>query len=183
MLASLEEVRHQVERALGDPKQWKWAIIAMCSALNGALVCHLTGSAGIGALNKKCAVETLKALNDDKPEEIPKPWLAYPKTLLQRSQRREQPDTRIESAGPQIMVSKCQKTAFDTLFDFRNELIHYKPSGWSIEVSGFPSLFWSCLEIILRVNDAGYGFRHLTQEEAAKLERTVADLERLLRTK
>ncbi len=91
VLVSLREVLHQVERvAAGDIHCWKWAVIALASAVNGTLTCNLSGTMQVGALRKDDAEQTIMALQRDGATEMPpKPRLAPPDILLKRARRED----------------------------------------------------------------------------------------------
>ena len=63
------------------PRYWKWIIIAAQSAVQGALVCALSGTAGIGALTKDLQSAWL-AWFDTRKGPAPDEKLADFKTLL-----------------------------------------------------------------------------------------------------
>jgi hypothetical protein len=52
VIASLDLLGLLVSEVDKNPHYWKWVIIAAQSALQGSLVCTLSGTAGIGALRK-----------------------------------------------------------------------------------------------------------------------------------
>ena len=80
VVVSLSEVAHQLERvAAGNIHCWKWATIALASAVNGALTCHLSGTMQVGALDEDDAYATIAALQKGAPVAVPtKPRLASP---------------------------------------------------------------------------------------------------------
>lgn len=179
VLVSLREVLHQVERvAGGNIHCWKWAVIALASAVNGALTCNLSGTMQVGALSKEDAEKTIAALQKDVETEIPpKPRLAPPDVLLKRARHE---DKRIERAGPMLTIGSHQKRSFDRLFAFRNSFLHFEPLGWSIETSGMPYIFENVLQIIAQTVQDGWSFRHLDDHERADLENVRDDLTRRL---
>lgn len=60
----------KVER---DELEWKWAIISLHNALQGSLVCTLSGTAGIGALTEKSQNEVLEWLDKDEIGNLSEP--------------------------------------------------------------------------------------------------------------
>ncbi len=168
VMLSLAEVLHQVERvAAGDIHCWKWAVIALASAVNGALVCNLSGNMLVGALQKGHAYQTILAVQKDSAIKRPeKPLIAPPKELLERA---VSADKRIESAGAILTIDDAQKKAFNTLFDFRNSFIHFGPHGWTIETSGMSAIFEKVLKIVNQVIDDGWAFRHLNDHDRQRI--------------
>lgn len=179
VLVSLREVRNQFQRIDHDRNCWKWAIIALASAVNGALTCNLTGTMQVGALEMKCASKTIAALQKDSHEEMPQQRLASPAELLRRSKVSE----RIEAAGPRLEVLPLQEASFNRLFEFRDEFLHFKPSSVSIEISRLPSIVHNVMQIIKATIDDEWSFRHLDAPLQAELrelcDRIIQELERL----
>ena len=119
--------------AAGDIHCWKWAVIALASAVNGALTCSPAPCRSVHSAEED-AERTIAALQKDAVTAMPpKPRLAPPDILLKRARRE---DKRIERAGPTLTISPHQKRSFDRVFDFRNAFLHFEPLGWSIETSG-----------------------------------------------
>ncbi|CUH46481.1 hypothetical protein [Ruegeria atlantica] len=179
VLISLSEVLHQMERVVsGNIHCWKWAAIAMASAVNGALTCHLSGTMQVGALTEDDAIATMDALQNGSHDELPKrPKLANPHELLKRARRE---DKRFERAGCVLEFSAEQKRAFKRLFEIRNDFSHFEPKGWSIEVSGMPSIMLNCLKIIEQTYDALWAFRHLCDDDHEEITKLMDALKTVL---
>lgn len=177
VLVSLKEVRFQILRTDQDIDCWKWALIALASAVNGALTCNLSGTAQVGALDKKTAKKMIAALQNDSGEQAPEPRLAGPHELLQRAKG----SGRIEGAGPHISVPKPQENSFRRIFKFRNQFIHFSPTGWSIELIGMPSIFLDVMQIIGATIDDGWSFRHLNETHYAELQMLYSEVVNELR--
>ena len=60
VLVSLEHCALSLRQARQSDRAWKWVILSLHSALQGAMVCHLSGTAQLGALTKKRAEEWLE---------------------------------------------------------------------------------------------------------------------------
>ncbi len=172
VLVSLKEVRNQIVRTDQDIDCWKWALIALASAVNGALTCNLSGTMQVGALCQKNAKRTITALQMDSSEELPEPRLANPHELL----RRAKGEGRIEQAGPLIYATASQEKSFLRLFEFRNQFIHFHPTSWSIEITGMPSIFLDVMQIIEGTIDDGWSFRHLDETLGAELRTLFAEI-------
>jgi hypothetical protein len=75
-------VRHALrcfELACDDEQVWKWAILALHSAIQGACVCHLLTTAHpVGAVTKRNAGEWLTYFEDRRKD----PGVLQPKTQL-----------------------------------------------------------------------------------------------------
>ena len=55
VLASLEHCALCLASAERSSGAWKWVVLSLHSALQGAMICHLSGTAGVGALTSTCA--------------------------------------------------------------------------------------------------------------------------------
>lgn len=143
---SLLLLKHSLGLADDEPAYWKWIIIATHSALQGACVCILTKTDGTGALTKKSQKEALKKLygeengsrNLDNPDiPWPDPYIAPLDELLKRlpdGLKIVLPDRKAESYGYEIAGDLRR------LSEFRNMMIHFPPSSWSLELAGLPRI-------------------------------------------
>lgn len=171
---SLQEVLVQVNRVEGDPHCWKWAIIAMTCAVNSAMICHLSGTMAIGALEKDIAKKTLAAFDAKHLEDLPKPKVASPKDLLKRLTSEE---NRFERAGQKFNIPRDIRLSFEQIFDMRNNFVHFSPKGWSIQISGLPKTFLDLLWLIDTICcDQTWALRHLDDMNFEKLSETRAGL-------
>jgi len=158
---SLAEVERQVSRLREEPIAWKWATIALVSAINSALVANLSGTAQIGALEKENAKKTIAALKFGSEKDPPSPYLANPRDMLERAMGPT--SNRMEHAGkPLNLTDDCVKS-FVKLVDFRNEFLHFKPTSWLIEPSGFPHTFLQVLKIIEAAFTDEWSYRHMDE--------------------
>lgn len=57
VLASLDQCVMCLEQTERSNGAWKWVILSLHSALQGAMVCHLSGTAQVGALTSRCATK------------------------------------------------------------------------------------------------------------------------------
>lgn len=162
-----EDVASSVRHALRcwefideDPQVWKWIILALHSALQGACVCHLTTTtAPLHAVTKKNAQEWLTFFEESRT----KPDLKPPVTHIM--------------ALPELLkaVRKCPGRAIsisDSEFEwlkrihrvFRNQFIHFTPCGWSFEVSGVAGIANLTSRIITDILNENWAFRHMPCE-------------------
>ena len=172
VLISLREVNHQLQRVKHDDSCWKWATIALASAVNGALTCNLTGTMQVGALEKSLVDKTISALQSESTKNMPLQRLATPSELLNRSKLRE----RIEHSGSPIIASTSQEDSFNLLFTRRDEFLHFKPSSQSIEVGSLPLTFRNVLDIIKQTIDDGWSFRNLERNSPSALNHIYEEI-------
>lgn len=166
VFVSLQEFDRQLDAVEVDSGRWKFALIAVTLAVNGALVCFLSGTMQTGALRKreaKLAIEAMQ-LGSDVPR--PKPFLAAPSELLERATGTERYDTQEKK----LSVSEPQKASFKLLTEFRNQFIHFHPAGWVVEVSGLPKHCAAVLEVINTIREDGYAFLHLSDAHRVELD-------------
>ena len=70
VLISLNHCFESLRRVRESPGEWKWVILSLHSAVQGAMVCHLSGTAGVGALTSESAKRTLARHDEDLMNEI-----------------------------------------------------------------------------------------------------------------
>lgn len=175
-----------------DPAVWKWIILSAHSALQGAMVCHLSGSAQLGCLSSKSAadwlewherdrrgqVKWIELGNDElglpsrqpasKADQPPRQYMAKPEDLFVRLHK---PAKRIEGGcGSVVLLSDSQKRSFGKLNALRNQFTHFAPTGWSIELSGISQLVIDIFDIIKAIANDYYPFRHLKADERTELK-------------
>ena len=166
VLTSLREVSHQLDRIKLDAGNWKWAVIALSSAVNGAMTCNLTGTMQIGALEKNKVEKTVSALQSKSTQNLPIQHLAKPLELLNRIQNKD----RFEQAGPPIEITSAQENSVATILFLRNQFMHFSPSSWLIEVNGLPNTFVHIISLIDIIRNDGWSFRHLGAANAKELD-------------
>lgn len=171
VLASIELVALLAGKVRCNPRCWKWLLLAAHNALQGALVCALSGSDGTGALTDKSRREVLRALRGE--ADFPKrEVLADLMTLLKRERQQNSHPNYREYA---LCSTARQHRDLIRLCSFRNDFTHFKPAGWSIEVGGLPRIVLTAVDaasrVILRNPQAGH---HLSGEQRDRI-RECAD--------
>ena len=142
VIESLVELALSLRRARQQPASWKWAIIAAHSALQGALVVALSGSAGIGALTEKSAGEVLdwvEKTRGGKPAKAPVERLADFMELVDRAQKGDGLSMG-QFGGRPLTLTAGEVKDLGRLNGFRNRFVHFKPSAWRIELEGLPRI-------------------------------------------
>jgi hypothetical protein len=170
--ASLRQALRCLKIAQDDEQAWKWVLLALHSALQGACVCHLlTTATPIGIVTKKNEKE----------------WFVYLETSRTNSSAKR-PETRIMSLPELLKAIRKPHSAGDRSNDFgvtlsdneldwlkrihtslRNQFVHFEPMGWSIEVSGIRDLAHVIARIIGEIADIGWAFRHKNKSWHASL--------------
>ncbi|MET4720778.1 hypothetical protein ABIF63_004884 [Bradyrhizobium japonicum] len=124
----------------GETERWFFAITDMHQALTAALVETLSGTAGIGALPKKLQKEWLgyfDARNDTDIEPPIEDRVITFGELLDRARDA----THVHDMQGTLALSEDEKRDLLRLNEFRNDLAHVKPRGWSLEIAGLPRIF------------------------------------------
>ena len=148
MVCALE---HAVDVAMTldeNPMNWKWLLIAVHNALQGALVCVLSDSHGTGALTEKsmkAVWDWYEARSDDPTATHPKEWLAPPLELYERA---KQENYMREFGGSPIITTRDQDDDIRRLNALRREFAHYTPRLWSIECAGLPRIVLSTTAVV-----------------------------------
>lgn len=160
-----------------EPAQWKWAILSVHNALQGALVCHLSGSANVGALSESCVKKWNAWHEKDRSGKAgypPNDFLADAKTLFMRLHEQS---LRFEGGvGVVLVLSEARLKSFHRLHDLRNKFAHLTPMGWSIEIDGLPQIFEHILDVLDDIASDPYPFRHMNRKERIKLDTLLAEL-------
>lgn len=179
----VNSLQHAVDIAStvrSEPRNWKWLLIVIHNALQGALVSALTGTDGLRVLEKKCMDEWLdwyekKRAGEEAPP--PKEFLASPLDLYSRAKEQH---FMCEFGGSPIRTTKDQDADVRKLNWFRGELIHFKSRTWAIEIEGLPRIALSAVDIIEQLlNHPALSLR-LENEAAACAGEAIAKLRRTL---
>ncbi len=175
VLCSLELCSKTLESVETNSAMWKWVLISLHSALQGSMVCHLSGTAQLGALcyrgrgsQPSNFQKTLAYLNAREEKEYPEPFLATPLDLLKRLESEQE---RLEAAGSILNISAAEKEAFRKLNELRKKFIHFDPSGWSIQIKGYvDTISLDVISLLQKIRSDGYAFRHLEESELDRID-------------
>ncbi|WP_269514209.1 hypothetical protein [Brevundimonas subvibrioides] len=162
-----------------DVQALKWFALSLHSALQGSYVGHLASTATpIGAVTKANAKEWLDYLDASRSN----PSFPAPTTRLMPLPDLIKCARRPKSAGSAddkvvIEVSDDELRWLNRFHDeIRNQLVHFEPMGWSIEVSGFPAIAKLATRIISDIESYGWAFRHKDALWRSALRRDLAAL-------
>ena len=198
VLASLEQCARSLDEALQlrQDRAWKWVILSLHSALQGAMVCHLSGRANLGALSKENAKKRLEWIKKDLDGEItkiqddvdgvpimrikkkkdrpPSDYLAKPSELFKKLSL--PPSSRMEDAGGIISITKKQEQSFECLNELRNEFSHFSPKGWSIRRSSLGEMINDILDVLCLILDDDWPFRDMLEEDKRALRSRIEEV-------
>lgn len=200
VLASLEHCAVCLADTQRSDRAWKWVVLSLHSALQGAMVCHLSGTAQVGALTPECVRQWSEWHERDRRGELEFIDGGVDEFGLRvRSPRRRRdrsPRDRVASAsvlfkrlgsgseriefgcGRIIEITAAQRKSFERLHNLRNRFTHFSPSGWSIELQLIEGVFPDILDIIAQIADDWWSFRHMPAEELEFLRGSISDLRR-----
>lgn len=172
-------IRHALlcSRYLGrDEQTWKWFLLALHAALQGACVCHLLTTADpIGAVKPRNEAEWLAYFNarpTERPVIPPATELMNLPELLKTVRNQRDP-----SRAPTIAITDREVNWLTRIHrEIRNQFVHFAPAGWSIDLSGIPDITRLIARIILEILDHGWAFRHLDEDIRDAMRRDLRHL-------
>jgi hypothetical protein len=173
--ASVRHVLRCWPEAGADPQIWKWIALALHSALQGACVCHLlTTARPLGAVDEKNAARWMAYFENPVGSPPPTRLMSLPDLLATIRREKSAGDGRDDV----VIAIDDDELAWLQRFhtEIRNQLVHFEPMGWAVEVSGLPGLAKLIARIIADVLAYGWGFRH---KDEAWRERLAHDLNQL----
>jgi hypothetical protein len=167
------------------PRLWKRAVISVRNTLQGTLVCHLSGTAELGALEASLGKKWRGFPKRDKDPERPEPptRLAWLNVLFQRATSGTQTTrTRHPSGGGLTRTaSRCPWTRpHNTLSKDpcppRTDFAQVTPKAGSVELSELSRIFNPHCHFMDQVCLDCWAFRHLTDEEQDEASALLAQL-------
>ena len=142
-ISALEFLSELIPTTASDVYRWKWVILALHSAMQGFMVLALRGSNGLAALKDDVAKAWLGA--QEKGTKLPEERLDRFESLYKKIKHDQM---LIYSNSKKFSPTSSQGRSVNKLKDLRDDFIHFVPKGWSLEVSGLPTLCQDCLAII-----------------------------------
>lgn len=162
-----------------DAQAWKWVILALHSALQGACVCHLvTTATPLGAVTKKNAVEWHKYFEQSRTNPSVKPPMTDLMALPELLKAVRKPNASGGSASDNhISIDNMELNWLMGIHrEFRNQFVHFSPTGWLFDVSEMPKLAHLVARIIQDILDCSWAFRHLSTEQREALREDLIQL-------
>lgn len=149
--SSLGQLSVSLQLALEQPQNWKWAVLACHSALQGVLVCVLSGSDGIACLTDRsmnAVREWIEASRADADARHPTEYVAEMPVLIRRAC---DVNYMNEFGGAPVTLDAQAGKDLKLLHQLRNRFTHFRPGTWSIEVSGLPRIVHTSIRIAQRI--------------------------------
>lgn len=143
-ISSVRMVTTSMAAARHEFEHWKWAVIALHNAMQGAMVMALRGTNNFRVMPEKLAEKCIEAHREGKP--WPKEKLDTFPNLYTKVRSDEAMSFYVHSrALPQD--ADLDKN-IELVLQLRNQFIHFTPQGWSLEISGMPGICESILSAI-----------------------------------
>ncbi|MDE2830232.1 MAG: hypothetical protein OXN20_08960 [Gemmatimonadota bacterium] len=145
-VSDFEMFSEQLQRVIYDLHQWKWAVIALHSGIQGMMILALNVGDGLSVLQKKDAEQYLCWKKGDRSEPVPRgklvPFLDLYKNIKDdKSPMNRSPDTQ------HFVPKGTQDKSIKLLHHLRNEFMHFTPKRWILNREGLPAMASDCLEI------------------------------------
>ncbi len=142
-VSALEVLAEVLCRVSADAYRWKWAVIALHSAVQGMMVLALQGSHGLHALKEQDAARWLEAHQKGGP---------YPEDLrldgfLDLYKKIKSDVMLIYAHSRKFTPQGGQGESLRKLNELRNQFIHFTPQVFALDLSGLPSLCLDCMDI------------------------------------
>lgn len=145
ILSSLKLFIDSQKNVVDDDSYWKWSIISLHSAVQSAMAFHLSFSNDLLVMTQTDAEAWLTAHYNE---------TAYPVTQMDSFLNLYKKIKANPILGYKFEPNGQKGRSIKTLNTLRNEFIHFMPKGWSIELSGMPSIFRDCLNIVSELGEA-----------------------------
>lgn len=177
---SIRHVLRTIEFVEDDALAWKWVMLALHSALQGACVSHLATTASpVGAVTKQNAIEWLAYFEESRVNADARPPKTYLKTLPDLLKAVRKPHSAGDGSNANGVAIGSSELTWLTRFhnDVRNQFTHFEPMGWSLDVSRVPELAKLTARIILEILEMGWAFRHLEPAQQASLKSSLQALQ------
>jgi len=162
---ALEMLERMLDLVVSDPYYWKWAIITLHNAVQGAIVCSISGSAGLGALRPHIATKWLKVYRAGTGDYPDLELDAFPNLYA-----------RMKVQFGYVPPSSVDESIAE-LNTFRNRFVHFVPAGWAIMANGLPGMARDCLGV---VGDLAWDTRRFSWYDEDEGQRARLHYERCL---
>lgn len=171
LICSLEHAAGTARAVSAQPYQWKWLLLSLHSALQGAMICALGGNAGTSASTEKMGKD--EGTRDRSEATQPEEWLARPAKLFAECQKRGRMS---ESGGQPLSLTASQIRSFAFLDELRKEFVHFRPIGWSIEKARLIEATSEVLQILDQLVSHPAIQNQLTKDQRDRLSDAIGQI-------
>jgi hypothetical protein len=150
------------------PSYWKWIIIAMQNAVQGAMALSLMGTDGCGALTSNSRQKNREWLSNpqgDRPQRVMAPY----KELLGRVQNSQFVN------GPPLVLPEEDLRNLERLNELRREFAHFNPKAWGIQLRYMLDIMPVALTTVeFLLGKQASAVRHLTEDQSSRIAKSIA---------
>jgi hypothetical protein len=173
---SVELAAEKFQSVQTSPTLWKWVIIALQNAMQGAMVLALAGRDGCGALYPSSQKQNREWLENPTPIR-PRMAMADFNTLLAWIQRPE----LLEGPVPQLSRENCRN--LERLNELRRQFAHYNPTGWGIELQYLLNIVPVAVDIFEHLTTTqGRPNIHFTEDQRQRMRMSLATMRATLQS-
>jgi len=165
-IASLKLYVDTLSKVHSDIVYWKWAIISLHSAVQSMMAFHLGFGNHLLVMTQEDAEAWLEAHESG---------TGYPDSKMDSFLNLYKKIKKHKVRGYKFSPSGQQGGSIKKLNWFRNEFVHFMPKGWSIEMTGMPSICLDNLNIIKSLNDGPAGKRWENEKHESVFSRLLAE--------
>lgn len=142
-VSALEVFAEELQRVIGDPYRWKWAILSLHSSLQSMMVLALQSSHGLHVLRPDDVVRWLEAHEKGGP---------YPNDLklddfLSLYKKIKSDKMIMYVNSKKFKPLGTQGHSIRQLNRLRNEFVHFTPRVWALELEGLPEISQDGLDV------------------------------------
>lgn len=143
VVSALEKLVDELHGVSAAVDRWKWVIIALHNSTQGMMVLALQGSHGLHVLNEKSAGKWLEAHDKGAP---------YPEHLkmdrfLDLYEKVKSNVMLMHANSTKLTPRKGQDVSIRKLNEVRNQLVHFIPQVFVLDVLELPDLCLNCVDV------------------------------------
>lgn len=158
-----------------DTYNWKWFLVSLHNCLQAFMVLALKGSSSLSVMKQDHARRWLKAYESNS---------RYPEVKMDSFLKlfeKIQSDFMMKNSNSKVFDSTEQiTTSIQELNDLRNKFIHYMPKGWSLNITGLPSLGLDIVEVLRFLVSESGNINFYELERKKHTEQLIEELSRKL---
>ena len=142
-ISALEATADELQRVQADPYRWKWAILALHSAMQGMMALALRGGNNLRVLKPEDTKRFLDAVESDGP---------YPADLkmddfLSLYKKIKSEDMLFYVNSQKFTPQGAEGQSLKALNRLRDQYVHFIPCAFILRVNGLPEMTIDCLNI------------------------------------
>jgi len=160
----LEMVKYFLSMTTSDIYYWKWVILSLHGAIYGFAVSAIRGTNSGSVVVKTKKGDRLISFHEALSRCQELSWIRY--AMLNSS----------------LVLNDSQKKSIGIMKNvFRNEFVHFKSKGWSIEIHDFPLITMDCLDVIRFLGIQTYSGYRMNQYKQRKIKSLVFQSKKIIK--